>query len=62
MERPVIPWSRYRSMDYQLEKKRKEKKVVVEVKELERPVIHWSKKERGRSGGQGTGETGYSME
>ena len=34
----------------------------MEVKELERPVIHWSKKERGRSGGQGIGETGYSME
>ena len=36
-------------MDYQLEKKGE--KVVVEVKELERPVIHWSKKERGSSGG-----------
>ena len=44
LERPVIPWSRYRSMGHPSEKKGEE--VVVEVKELERSVIHWRKKER----------------
>ena len=37
MEKPVIPWSRYRSMGYPLEKMGEE--VVVEVRELERPEV-----------------------
>ena len=37
LEKPVIPWSRYRSMGYPLEKMGEE--VVVEVRELERPEV-----------------------